>query len=301
MHIKVEKVRKSFLGRLVVEDISFEARAGYVLGILGIDGSGKTTILRMLVNIIAPDAGKITFDDKPFTSRVQNAIGYLSENRGMYQQCSLQDALVYFGRLKNLSHKKAAVEAVRLLDRFGLIDQMDTPVHQLPEEIQQQAQIMACIIHNPDVLVLDEPFLGFTPTNQSIIRKMIARFQEDGKTIIVGTRHMNEAEALCDDLVFLHQGRMILQGSTKRIRERFHQNIIVVEAKDNLQPLKDLPGVNRCIMENQMARLYINEKTPSRKIIDLIVKTVNISRIEVGRPGLEDIYLEMIQNGQRGD
>ncbi len=295
MHIKVENISKQISDRVIIEDLSFEARTGYILGILGAESSGKTPILRMVMDIIKPDKGKITFDDRPINMQIRNSIGYLPQERGIYIRYPLSRTLIYFARLKNLARKKAQVESVRLLDRFNLIEYMDTPVTHLPAEIQQKIELMITIIHNPDILILDEPFLGLDPVNQILVHKLIQRFRDEGKTIVLATADMQKAEDICDDIIFLKDGRVLLKGSHKKVHERFKENLILVEAKDNLQPLQKLPGVTRSVLEKQIARLFINNDVSQQQILDKIIRSVNITRVEVHRPTLEDIYLELTQ------
>lgn len=299
MHVKAENLYKQFSGKVVVEDLSFDIRGGNVLGILGSKGSGKTTALHMILNMVKPDAGVIVYDERFMNASVRNAIGYLPQARGLYSGHSIHSVLVYLARLKNLSRKKARVEAVRLLDRFGMIEHMDTPYAQVPPEMQQKLHIMITMIHNPDLLVLDEPFTGFEYNNHRVIHQLIRNFQEEGKTIILASEQFDEAEALCDEVILLESGRTMLQDSLKKIHRKFSENLVLVEAADNLQSLAGIYGVRKLVQEKQVARLYVDERVSIQKILDAVIKSVNVSRIEVNRPRLNDIYLEMQQNGKR--
>lgn len=297
MHVKAENLYKGFDGKAAVEDLSFEARAGMVMGILGPQEAGKTTALRMILNVLDPDSGSIFYDDRPVSAGVRNAMGYLPELRGLYQKYSLNDVLVYFARLKNVSSKKARVEAVRLMDRFGLIENMESPLSYLSQEMQEKVQILIAVIHNPDLLVLDEPFSGFEAKNYRLIRQVIDHFRSEGKTIILASRELNEAETICDEVILLDRGGTILQDNLKRIYKRFHENLIVVEAADNLQALRTIPGVKKLVQEKQVARLYVDEQVSTQKVLDAVIRAVNVSRIEVSRPNLNDIYLQIAQTG----
>ncbi|MCK6622405.1 MAG: ATP-binding cassette domain-containing protein [Calditrichaceae bacterium] len=299
MHVKAENLYKEFDGKAAVVDLSFEARAGMVMGILGPPEAGKTTALRMILNVLDPDSGSVFYDDRPVSAAVRNAMGYLPELRGLYQKYSLNDVLVYFARLKNVSSKKARVEAVRLMDRFGLIENMESPLASLSQEMQEKVQILIAVIHNPDLLVLDEPFSGFEAKNYRLIRQVIDHFRSEGKTIILASRELSEAETICDEVILLDRGGTILQDNLKRIYKRFHENLIVVEAADNLQALRTIPGVKKLVQEKQVARLYVDEQVSTQKVLDAIIRAVNVSRIEVNRPNLNDIYLQIAPTGMK--
>jgi ABC-2 type transport system ATP-binding protein len=301
MHVKAENLYKEFSGKIAVEALSFNIRGGTVLGVLGSKGSGKTTALRMILNTIKPDSGSIEYDERSMTSSVRNAIGYLPQERGLYHNLSLHNILVYFARLKNVSRKKARVEAVRLLDRFGMIEQMDTPFSQLHEEMQQKVLIMTAIVHNPDLLILDEPFSGFDYNNHRLIHQLIRHFQEEGKTIVLASEQLTEAETLCSEAILLDEGRTMLQGNIRQLHKKYDEHLILVEGADNLQSLGRINGVRKLVQEKQTARLYLEDNVSLQKILDAVVKSVNISRIEVNQPNLNDIYLEKLNKGKRGE
>lgn len=297
MHVRVEDICKAYNGRVVIEDVSFDARAGFILGVLGPENAGKTTALRMLLNIVKPDTGLISYDDMPLSARIRDAIGYLPEERGLYQNDPLNKMLIHFARLKNLSRKKASVEAVRLMDRFNIIDKMDVPVLDLSPDVQQKVQMMCAIIHNPDLIILDEPFKGLSPNNVELMGKLLQRFKDEGKTVVLATSQLDEAEKICDQVLLLNNGRIVLQDNISKIHKKFQENLIKVQADDDLSSLKSIYGVKKFVQENQTARLYIDTKIPPQKILDVIIKSVNVSRVEVNRPTLNDIFLQLV-NGQ---
>ncbi|NOX38804.1 MAG: ATP-binding cassette domain-containing protein [Calditrichaeota bacterium] len=296
MKVVAEKLSRKVPDRLTVENISFEVTPGKVLGLLGPDGAGKTTILRMILDLVKPDEGSVRFDDQKLKPEIRNQIGYLPEARGVYPHHRVIDILIYFARLKRLSRKKAQVEAVRHLDRFDMIDFMEHTVQELPPEMQQKVQILVTIVHDPKLLILDEPFLGMANLNQDLIKKLILRYKEEQRTVILATQQMNLAESLCDQILLLHQGRAILQGSVGQIRKKYRENLVLVEGEDNLTDLKKISGVRKFLLQNQVARLYVDPNQPVQKVLDQIIKQVRITRLEVNRPSLEDIYLEAVNN-----
>ena len=301
MHIKAKNIFKEFDDKVVIENISCDARSGHVLGILGFDGAGKSTLLRMLVDIIRPTEGEITFDDLPVTRSIRNAIGYMPEARGLTPTDSIYQILAFQARMKSLSRKRAHVETIRLIDRFKMIDSMDMPVGELPAEMVEKVHIMSAIIHNPEILVFDEPFFNVSDGNRKLIAKMIQRFRDEGKTIVIASKELNEAEKLCNEILLLNDGQTVLQGSVNAIHERFQENLIIVEGFDNLQSLRNIQGVKKFMLQRQTARLFIDKRIPTQKILEVITKLVTVSRIEVKQPNLNDIFMEIVRGKPHGE
>lgn len=295
MRITVENVTKCFNDIPAVSELDMSIDPGKIVGLLGPNGAGKTTTLRMILDIFRPDKGKIKFDGKKFKRKFLNQIGYLPEERGIYQRYKVSDVLVYFGRLKNLSKRKSGVEAVRLLDRFNLIDYVDEQVGHLSKGMQQKLQFIISVLHNPDILIFDEPFRGLDPFNQEIVRKYIKGLKNENKAILLSTHQLGEAEALCDMFVLVDTGRVVLQGSLEEIREGFREKILVVEASNDLKKLQSIHNIERMTIKNSRAFLEMNEKNDVKKIMNEVIKTVDVSRIEIVKPSLQDIFLKTIQ------
>ncbi|MGH1364452.1 MAG: ABC transporter ATP-binding protein [Calditrichia bacterium] len=301
MHIKAKNIFKEFDDKVIIENISCDARSGHILGILGSDGSGKTTVLRMLMNIVQPTEGEITFDDLPITKAVRNTIGYMPEERGLRENESIYRILAFQARLKNLSRKRAHVETIRLIDRFKLIDQMDAPISTLPDDMREKLHIMSTIIHNPDILILDEPFKNVSESNCTLVSKMLMRFRDEGKTIVIASEDLNEAEKLCDEVVLLNDGQTVLQGAVVTILERFQENLVIVEGRDNLQSLRNIQGVKKFSLNRQTAKMFVDKRIPTQKILEVITKLVDVTRIEVNHPNLNDIFLEIVRGKPQGE
>ena len=297
MDVIVDKLIKGLDDKFILDNISFKAARGKVFGLLGPVGSGKTTLLRIMIGIVRQDGGTITFDGKPLNWKIRDRIGYLPEKRGIFQKQPLIDVLTYFGRLKNLSPKKAQIEAIRLLDRFNMIDSMEKPIRMLSREMQERVQILVSILHEPEILILDEPFKDIHPLNQDVVRKLIYQFKEEEKTIIISTHQFKEAEKLCDDILFVNKGRIVLKGNLDTLRQKFQSHLILVEAEDNLGSLKSLTGVKKFFTEKQSARLFVDYKLSPQEVLSQIISKVNVSRIEIARPNLDDIFFDVINNG----
>lgn len=299
MDIELKNVTKNFNDLPVVQNLSFKIREGEVLGLLGPNGAGKTTTLRMILDILRPDDGTITFGGEKINRNIRNRIGYLPEERGIYQKYKVLDVLIYFGRLKNLSKRKSHVEAVRLLDHFQMIEYLEEPVAQLSKGIQQKLQFLISIIHNPRIIILDEPFWGLDPLNQEMLRKQIKSFKEQGKVVLLSTHQLNEAETLCDYFVLIDHGKSVLQGTLDRIRRGFREQIIMVEAKNDLNKLRDIANIKKISIENSRATLHIDENAPVNKILQSIIDTVKVTKISLNKPDLHDIFLQAIQKNAK--
>ena len=295
MNIEVKQVSKNFRGKPVLQGISFHLKEGKVLAIGGSVGSGKTTLMRLIMHLLQPDEGEILYNEKPFHKAIRQKIGYLPQARGVYPNYTVIQILTYFAQLKNLTARQAQVEAVRVLDHYDMIDYLDTPFRALPLLEKEKLLLLTCIVHHPDLLVLDEPFKNFQPLTQDLIKKLILHYKQEKRTVILATEQLDTLEPVCDEIVFLHQGKSVLAGKLADIRKKHRAHIIEVEAEDNLTVLKDLPGVQKFQLSNQVARLFIDPGKSPQGVVGDIVKQVRVTRVEVNRMELSDIYQEVVQ------
>ncbi len=298
MKLELHEVSKSFLDSPVVKELSLTVEPGQVVGLLGPNGAGKTTTLRMILDILRPDKGQITFDGKKINRKIRYRIGYLPEERGIYQKYRVIDVLTYMARLKNMPGNKSRVEAIRQLDRMNLVDYVESPVHQLSKGMQQKLQFIIATIHNPELVILDEPFRGLDPLNQKLVREKIRQFRKEGKAVLLSTHQLNEAEDLCDYFLLIHHGETVLQGTLAQLRKKFQKKLIIVESPDDLSAIRELPHLKKVIVENGRAHLYVEENAPIKEVLREIVNRFEISRLELYEPGLNDIFLETIQHAQ---
>lgn len=269
------------------------------MGLLGPNGAGKTTTLRMILNILKPDRGSITFDNQTMNRRIRDQIGYLPEERGLYQKYAILDVLIYFGRLKNLSRRKSHVESVRLLDTFQMIDYIDEPIGHLSKGLQQKLQFLVSLIHNPDILIMDEPMWGLDPINQEMIKQKIIALRDEGKTILISTHQLAEAQTLCDHFVLINQGELLLKGSLEQIRKEFYQNMIVVETVRNPQALKNIPQVRKIDIRDKKAYIYLDGNSSVKEIMRDIINTIDVISMETHKPSLYDIFMQTVSSSEK--
>ena len=294
MKLELDNVSKSFLDVPVVQELSFTVESGQVVGLLGPNGAGKTTTLRMILDILRPDKGKISFDGQKINRKIRTRIGYLPEERGIYQKYRVIDVLTYMARLKNMPRSKSKVEAIRQLDRMNLVDYVDTPVNHLSKGMQQRLQFIVATIHNPDLVILDEPFWGLDPQNQELVREKIRTFRKEGKAILLSTHQLNEAEALCDYFIMLDEGKTVLRGTLEELRKKFHQKIVVVHSPDNLAALREIKNLQKVTVEGNRAQIYLEDNVPEREVFRDIIEKFNVTKLELYEPSLNDIFMQTI-------
>ena len=236
MGLVVKNVNKSFGDKRVVDNISFELKKPGVFGLLGTNGAGKTTTIRMILGIIKKDSGEITWDGKEVTRGNVN-FGYLPEERGLYPKSTVYDQLVYFANLKGLD-KKEADEAVRYwLGKLNLMEYINSPAEKLSKGNQQKVQFVTAMLHNPDLIVLDEPFSGLDPVNTEVLSNIMKELVSQGKYIIMSSHQMGVIEEFCSDLVILNRGKTVLKGNLKKIKDSYETNRVIVETDDDMSDI----------------------------------------------------------------
>lgn len=295
--LEIVGVSKSFQKLKVIDNLSFQVRGGETFGLLGPNGAGKTTMMRMIMNIIRPDSGDILHNGQPRHKIKGLHFGYLPEERGLYPRARVLDMLVYFGTLNNLSRRKAEVEAIRYLDRLGMVEFTDSLVNQLSKGMQQKIQFIAAFLHDPDVLILDEPFAGLDPINQIVLREILSEYKENNKILIISTHQMDQAEQLCDHICLINQAQVILDGKLSDIKRSYRENAYFVESDQPMNFLHDL-SVIQILEENNTAYKFTinNEKIGITDILADIERKSKIRRFEIVEPSLHDIFIKLIQD-----
>jgi len=294
--LELINLKKSFKNREAVNDLSIRIKSGQIFSLLGPNGAGKTTTLRMIMNILKPDEGEIVYNDVPRNKVPQRKFGYLPEERGIYQRASVLNMLTYFGTLNKLSAHKAEVEAIRQLDRFGLADYTQSRVFELSKGMQQKIQFITATMHNPEILILDEPFIGLDPVNQLVFTEILNKFREDGKLIILSSHQMDQVEKLSDTICLLNQGMVVLEGSVQTIKKKFQENSFYIESDDNLLSISDLDYIEIIEQKNNSVKVKIkNINNNLKKFTKILFDTFTIRKFEVVEPSLNDIFIKLIR------
>jgi ABC-2 type transport system ATP-binding protein len=292
--LKALGLRKEYATVLAVDGVSFEVQRGQILGLLGPNGAGKTTSIRIILNILQPDAGTVQYDGRPFTGAVRGTIGYLPEERGLYKKSRLIDTILYFARLRGMESGPARAGAYVWLQRFGLLDQKDRRIEELSKGNQQKVQFITAVIHDPALVVLDEPFSGLDPVNQQIFTDVFLDLRERKKAVIFSTHQMDQAERLSDTLCLINRGRVVLEGSVQAVKKRYGTNTVRMEFAGDGAFLSSVPGVRSAILYQNSAELELEPDAVAGRILSTIAGRIDIRKFEVQEPSLHSIFLRIV-------
>jgi len=292
--IIAEHLRKQYANVLAVDDVSLQVEPGKIFGLIGPNGAGKTTTIRMILDITTPDQGTITFDGARFDRTIQNRIGYLPEERGLYKKNKLLDTIVYFASLRGMNGVQAKQKALEWLRRFELESYAKRKVEELSKGNQQKVQFITAILHNPEYIVLDEPFSGLDPVNQIVLKDILQELKQQGKAIIFSTHQMDSAEKLCDEICLVNHGKIVLEGSMKEVKQKFGTNSVHVEFSGDGSFIPALPQVKKATVYENYAELQLNGDISSRELLFSINSKVEIRKFEYVEPSLNSIFLDVV-------
>ena len=291
--VQVNRVVKSYDDRIVVNEISLSVHQGEIFGLIGPNGAGKTTTIRMMMDIIKPDSGEIRIFDESLNDATKNGIGYLPEERGLYRKLSVIDSLVYLASLKGMDSRLAAKKAEELLDRVGMLPHKKKRTEELSKGMEQIIQFLVTIIHDPRLIILDEPFANLDPINTELIKDIILELRNEGKAIILSTHRMNEVEELCDHIFMINGGRGVLHGELAKIKSIYRNNSIFLKC-DHL-PDK-LSGVIESKDKGKYMELLLDGHTPPQEVLSALVsKGVIVDQFEVSTPSLNEIFIQVVK------
>lgn len=296
--LAVANLKKDFAAVRAVDGVSFEVRRGEIFGLLGRNGAGKTTTIRCVLNIFKPDSGEVRFDGQPFSDATRNRIGYVPEERGLYRKSKLLDTILYFAGLRGMDARKARAEAGRWLMRFSLQEHAFRRVEELSKGNQQKVQFIVSIIHDPELVVLDEPFSGLDPVNQILLKDILLELKQRGKAIIFSTHQMDQAERLSDSLCLIERGRVVLKGTVRDVKRHYGSNSIHLEFDGDGAFLRVLPGVKQALMYEHTAELELEPHADPQSILAQIVGKLEIRKFEVREPSLHSIFLHTVGGGE---
>lgn len=288
----LKDVSKTFAGKRVVDKISLTLDQPGVYGLLGTNGAGKTTTIRMLLGIITKDSGEITWNGAPVDRKTVN-FGYLPEERGVYPKVKIFDQLMYFAELKGMSCEAATSAIQKWAKRLKVEEYLEQPAEKLSKGNQQKIQFMTAVIHDPDLVVLDEPFSGLDPVNTDILKNIIIDLVRQGKFVIMSAHQMATIEEFCTDILILNRGKTILQGNLKDIKSTYPANRVQIDTNENIdQYLKNFTIENS--KNNQYTLKITNEKSAHELLQKLVDHKVQINKFEIMKPTLNDIFIKKV-------
>ena len=292
--IVIDRISKSFGTFLAVDNLSVAVEQGVIYGFLGPNGAGKTTTIRMIMNIIRPDSGKISIFGDGVSAANQDRISYMPEERGLYPKMTAAKVLAYFGSLKGLSTQQLSRSVPAWLERVRLADCANKKVEELSKGMQQKLQFAVAAINEPDLLILDEPFSGLDPVNQEVLKDILLEKKEQGKTVILSTHILSEAEKLCDSIVLINKGKTIVAGSLDRIKRQFSTGAVLVELDGDDSFLGDLPFIAAVEKKQRQLQIVLKDNADPQQLLSALIGKVNLRSFEIKSPSLHEIFINLV-------
>jgi ABC-2 type transport system ATP-binding protein len=291
--LEVEHINKSYGSFKAVDDVSFNVEAGKIYGMLGPNGAGKTTTIRMIMNILVPDSGQIRLFGKPITEDSKAKIGYLPEERGLFQKMKVYDLLLFFAELHGLSGNAGKQAVLHWLAKLEISNWAENKVEELSKGMQQKLQFITTILHNPELVILDEPFSGLDPVNVNLLKEIMLEIKEQGKTIIFSTHMMDAAEKLCDDILMIDRGKKVLDGPIHTIRAEFGKKSMRLEYTGDRNKLKSVSGVERLLDYGNYADVELKEGFNGNDFLKEILPLVQVNSFSTRQSSLNEIFLQL--------
>ena len=298
--LQIQNISKQFSNHLALDDVSFNINKGKIFGLLGPNGAGKTTLIRILTRITAPDKGEILFNGKLLSEKDLENIGYLPEERGLYKKMEVGAQAMYLAQLKGLSHSEALKRLKFWFRKFEIEGWWKRKVEELSKGMQQKMQFITTIIHEPDLLILDEPFSGFDPINANLLKEEILALKEKGATVILSTHNMASVEEICDDIVLINKSKKILEGNISEVKNRFKKHRFIIEIENNNTVNEtNLPHFINLISQNKkqnttVFEIQILNETPSNEMLTCFMEKGTIISFQELLPSMNEIFIEQV-------
>ena len=301
--LTVDHVTKRYGNYVAVGDVSFKAEPGRILGLLGPNGAGKTSTIRMITYITIPDEGEVRFDGKPVGPWSQERMGYLPEERGLYKKMKVEEQLLYFAELRGLSRAQATEKVHYWLSRLGAADWGSKKTQELSKGMQQKVQFIGTLLHDPDLLIFDEPFSGLDPINADLLKDIVLELRDEGRTVLFASHRMEQVEQLCDDICLISKGQIVLQGPLREVKSSFGQDTVRIEFEGDVSFLGALEQEGRVRIlsrSHHRAEIRLLKEITSREILErTLAEVADVYRFELVEPPLTEIFVQAVQ-GENG-
>lgn len=300
--LSVQNIVKRYAKHTALDHVSIEVPEKSIFGLLGPNGAGKTSLIRIINQITGPDEGKILIGGQPLKPEHTAMIGYLPEERGLYRKMKVGEQCVYLARLKGLKKKDAETKLKAWFEKFEMSGWWNKKIEELSKGMQQKVQFIVTVLHEPKLLILDEPFSGFDPINANLIKNEILELRKNGATVIFSTHNMGSVEELCDNIALIHQSKKILDGSVKDIRKKFRTNTYTIGFKGNMIGFTNALWTGAQLIEHysedketHFAKIKINEKTGSNPLLQALLPVVEVLSFNEVIPSMNDIFIQAVQ------
>ena len=298
--LSVERISKSYGSLRAVDGLGFLARPGEIFGLIGPNGAGKTTTIRMIMNVIAPDEGTIRFGGESFTEAMKSGIGYLPEERGLYRKARVLEMLLYLAALKGTEKAASRASAEAWLERFGLSAWKNRRVEDLSKGMAQKVQFIGAVIHDPGLVLFDEPFAGLDPLSQDLLLDAMVELKRRGKTVLLSTHAMDNAERICDRILLMRAGRELIAGTVAEVKARYGGHSVQVEFDGDASFVRALPCVEDVRAFPRWIEVTLREGAASDELLAAIVGRIRVRRFEAMSPSLHKIFVDLVGAGEAG-
>jgi ABC-2 type transport system ATP-binding protein len=292
--LEIEDITKRFGDFYAVKDLSFKIPKKTIYGLLGPNGAGKTTTIRMVMNIIIPDTGSIRVLDRKIDERMKERIGYLPEDRGLYPKMKVGEHLFFLSELKGIRGQEARKRIDFWLERFDLTDWKLKKVEELSKGMQQKIQFISTVIHDPELIILDEPFAGLDPVNTMLLKDIMLEMKKNGRTIIFSTHRMEQVEMICDNICLINKAEKVLEGNLSLIKKQYGKNSVVLDYEGDASFVQDLPEIEKIDDYGKSMEIKLKEQTDPQELLNMIVGKIRITKFEVMEPTLNAIFIDKV-------
>jgi ABC-2 type transport system ATP-binding protein len=298
--VQLQHVRKAYDTKVAVEDLSFTIEPGSMFGLLGPNGSGKTSSIRMMIGITVPDSGTVELFGQAFDRKLLQRVGYLPEERGLYKKMKVIDQLIFLGQLHGLDVGTATKRAHSWCERMEITEAIPKRTEELSKGMQQKIQFIATLLHDPDLIIMDEPFSGLDPLNATLLMDTLLDLRKQGRTILFSTHRMDQVEKLCDAICLISRGKIVLSGGMREIKSRYPRNRVQITFEGDSTFLRN-PGIEEYKLYNSSAEIKLRDESAAQQILAQAITGARVTRFEVMEPTLEEIFIEEVGAGGKID
>lgn len=292
--LQLEKVTKNYADKTAVNGIELQVGQGEIYGLLGGNGAGKTTTMRMVLGLILPDMGRILWKGKPYSNELHRLMGYLPEERGLYPKVKVCDQIIYLAELRGMKKKQADASLKRWLEVFEVPEYYDKKVEELSKGNQQKIQFIAAVIHDPEILILDEAFSGLDPVNVELLKATVTDLRKQGKTILFSSHRMDHVEELCESICIMHKSNTVLQGNLREIKNSFPKEHIILDTTKEVVGLEQIEGVSAVKKRESGYEIQISTMKAAEPILALAMSQAGILRYQIMEPTLNEIFIKKV-------